>query len=44
MPATSAETDTADRYEHLTRLRLRVGLVVQTELTGRVQPQRPHAG
>ena len=44
MPVRSAKTDTADRYEHLAGLRLRVGLLMQTELTGRVQPQRPHAG
>ena len=34
----AAETDTADPNEHLARLRLRVGLLVQLELTGRMQP------
>jgi hypothetical protein len=44
MPVRSAETDTADRYEHLARPRLRIGLLMQAKLTGRVQPQCPHAG
>ena len=44
VPIRAAETDTADPHEHLARLRLRVGLLVQPELTGRVQPQRLHAG
>ena len=44
VPIRAAETDTADPYEHLAGLRLRVGLLVQLELTGRLQPQRLHAG
>jgi hypothetical protein len=40
----AAETHTGDADEHLTRLRLRVGLLVQLEPAGRVQPQRLHDG
>ena len=44
VPVRAAETDAADPHEHLARLRLRVGLLVQLELTCCVQPQRLHAG
>ena len=44
MSIRAAETDTADPNEHLPRLRLRVRLLVQPELTRRMQPQRLHAG
>jgi hypothetical protein len=40
----AAEADTADPNEHLARLRLRVRLLVQPELTGCMQPQRLHDG
>ena len=44
VPIGTAETDAADAYENLSGLRLRVRLLVQPELTRRVQAQRLHAG
>jgi hypothetical protein len=38
----AAETDAANAHDHLARLRLRVRLLVEPELTRCVQPQRLH--
>ncbi len=40
----TAETDGADAYEDLPRLRLRVRLLVQLQLTRRVEAERFHPG
>ena len=44
VPVGAAQPDAADAHEHLTGLRLGVGLVVQPQLAHGMQPQRLHVG